>query len=278
MVAETLFADARVRKISFTGSTEVGKELIRLSADQVKRLSLELGGHAPYVIFDDADLEEAVDGLIASKFRNAGQTCVCANRIYVQRGIYDEVRRGRSPRRSRRWSSAPATSRRRHDRAADRRPRGRQGRRARAGRDRATAPACVTGGERLTEGELRARLVLRADRARRRHPRDADLPRGDVRPGRGADAVRDRGGGDRARPTTRSTGSPRTSTPATTRGCCASPRSSSTGSSAPTRASSAPPTRRSAASRSRATAARAAPSASTSTSTTKYVLVAGVGI
>jgi len=89
MVAETLFADRRVRKVSFTGSTEVGKELIRLSAHQVKRLSLELGGHAPYVIFNDADLEQSVDGLIASKFRNAGQTCVCANRVFVQRDIYD---------------------------------------------------------------------------------------------------------------------------------------------------------------------------------------------
>ncbi len=94
MVAEQLFGDPRVRKISFTGSTEVGKDLIRASADQVKRLSLELGGHAPYVIFDDADLDQAVDGLIASKFRNAGQTCVCANRVYVQNGVYDEfVRR-----------------------------------------------------------------------------------------------------------------------------------------------------------------------------------------
>jgi succinate-semialdehyde dehydrogenase / glutarate-semialdehyde dehydrogenase len=91
MVAQQLFSDARVRKISFTGSTEVGKELIRASADQVKRLSLELGGHAPYVIFDDADLDGAVDGLIASKFRNAGQTCVCANRTYVQAGVYDDV-------------------------------------------------------------------------------------------------------------------------------------------------------------------------------------------
>ena len=91
MVAGTIFGDRRVRKISFTGSTEVGKELIRLSAGQVKRLSLELGGHAPYLIFDDADLDEAVDGLIASKFRNAGQTCVCANRTYVQSGIYDDV-------------------------------------------------------------------------------------------------------------------------------------------------------------------------------------------
>jgi succinate-semialdehyde dehydrogenase/glutarate-semialdehyde dehydrogenase len=91
MVAEVLFDDPRVRKISFTGSTEVGKELIRLSAGHVKRLSLELGGHAPYLIFDDADLDGAVDGLIASKFRNAGQTCVCANRTFVQSGIYDDV-------------------------------------------------------------------------------------------------------------------------------------------------------------------------------------------
>src|SRR3954468_24824393 len=91
MVGQKLFGDPRVRKISFTGSTEVGKQLIRQSAENVTRLSLELGGHAPYVIFDDAELEGAVDGLIASKFRNAGQTCVCANRIFVQRGVHDEV-------------------------------------------------------------------------------------------------------------------------------------------------------------------------------------------
>jgi succinate-semialdehyde dehydrogenase / glutarate-semialdehyde dehydrogenase len=89
MVGETLFGDPRVRKISFTGSTEIGKKLIELSAGNVTRLSLELGGHAPYLVFDDADLDEAVEGLIASKFRNAGQTCVCANRTYVQAGIHD---------------------------------------------------------------------------------------------------------------------------------------------------------------------------------------------
>jgi succinate-semialdehyde dehydrogenase/glutarate-semialdehyde dehydrogenase len=90
-VSTTLLADPRVRKLSFTGSTPVGKELMRLAADNVTRLSLELGGHAPFIIFDDADLGPAVDSLIASKFRNAGQTCVCANRVYVQRGVYDEV-------------------------------------------------------------------------------------------------------------------------------------------------------------------------------------------
>lgn len=88
--SDTIFNDERVRKISFTGSTEVGKILIANSAKTVKRLSLELGGNAPFLVFDDADLTAAVKGAIASKFRNAGQTCVCANRIFVQRGIYDQ--------------------------------------------------------------------------------------------------------------------------------------------------------------------------------------------
>ncbi len=88
--SDTIFADDRVRKVSFTGSTDVGKLLIRSSATTVKRLSLELGGNAPFIVFDDADLEAAVSGAIASKFRNTGQTCVCANRIFVQRGIYDQ--------------------------------------------------------------------------------------------------------------------------------------------------------------------------------------------
>jgi len=78
-----------VRKIGFTGSTAVGKLLMRQSASTVKKVSLELGGNAPFIVFDDADLDAAVDGAIASKFRNAGQTCVCANRIFVQAGIHD---------------------------------------------------------------------------------------------------------------------------------------------------------------------------------------------
>lgn len=87
--SETIFADERVRKVSFTGSTEVGKLLIRQSAETVKRLSLELGGNAPLIVFDDADFDAALSGALASKFRNAGQTCVCANRIFVQRGLYE---------------------------------------------------------------------------------------------------------------------------------------------------------------------------------------------
>ena len=78
-----------VRKVSFTGSTEVGRILLRQSADSVKKLSLELGGNAPFIVFDDADLDAAVEGALASKYRNAGQTCVCANRIYVQDSVYE---------------------------------------------------------------------------------------------------------------------------------------------------------------------------------------------
>lgn len=88
-VGQALCADPRVRKLSFTGSTNVGKILYRQSADTVKKLTLELGGNAPLIVFDDADLDKAVAGAMASKYRNAGQTCVCANRILVQAGIYD---------------------------------------------------------------------------------------------------------------------------------------------------------------------------------------------
>ncbi|WP_207099960.1 NAD-dependent succinate-semialdehyde dehydrogenase [Paracoccus shandongensis] len=78
-----------VRKLTFTGSTEVGRILLRQAADQVLKCSMELGGNAPFIVFDDADLDAAVEGAMASKFRNNGQTCVCANRIYVQAGVYD---------------------------------------------------------------------------------------------------------------------------------------------------------------------------------------------
>ncbi|MFB2530557.1 NAD-dependent succinate-semialdehyde dehydrogenase [Paracoccus sp. p3-h83] len=78
-----------VRKLTFTGSTEVGRILLRQAADQVMKCSMELGGNAPFIVFDDADLDAAVDGAMMSKFRNNGQTCVCANRIYVQAGVYD---------------------------------------------------------------------------------------------------------------------------------------------------------------------------------------------
>ncbi|WP_321903372.1 NAD-dependent succinate-semialdehyde dehydrogenase [Paraburkholderia tropica] len=88
-VVDVWLDDARVRKITFTGSTPVGKHLARRSADTLKKLSLELGGNAPFIVFDDADLDAAVEGLMISKFRNGGQTCVCPNRVYVQAGVHD---------------------------------------------------------------------------------------------------------------------------------------------------------------------------------------------
>jgi succinate-semialdehyde dehydrogenase/glutarate-semialdehyde dehydrogenase len=89
-VGRELCSNPVVRKISFTGSTEVGRLLMRQCSDQIKKVALELGGNAPFIVFDDADIDEAVDGAIQAKFRNAGQTCVSANRIYVQSGVHDE--------------------------------------------------------------------------------------------------------------------------------------------------------------------------------------------
>ncbi|POR32731.1 Glutarate-semialdehyde dehydrogenase DavD [Tolypocladium paradoxum] len=89
-VGEVLTTDPAVKKVSFTGSTGVGKLLMKQSSSTLKKLSMELGGNAPFIVFDDADIDLAVAGAIASKFRSSGQTCVCANRIYVQAGIYDE--------------------------------------------------------------------------------------------------------------------------------------------------------------------------------------------
>lgn len=89
-VGKLLCESDTVRHLSFTGSTEVGRILMQQCAPTVKKLALELGGNAPFIVFDDADLESAVDGAIASKYRNAGQTCVCANRLYVQDGVYEQ--------------------------------------------------------------------------------------------------------------------------------------------------------------------------------------------
>lgn len=88
-IGAEMTANPIVRKLTFTGSTEVGAELYRQSAPTIKKLGLELGGNAPFIVFDDADLDEAVEGALIAKFRNNGQTCVCANRLYVQDGVYD---------------------------------------------------------------------------------------------------------------------------------------------------------------------------------------------
>jgi succinate-semialdehyde dehydrogenase/glutarate-semialdehyde dehydrogenase len=88
-IAEELTGNPVVRKISFTGSTEIGRQIMEKCAHDIKKVSLELGGNAPFIVFEDADLDAAVDGALASKFRNAGQTCVCANRLYVHDKVYD---------------------------------------------------------------------------------------------------------------------------------------------------------------------------------------------
>ena len=88
-VGGELTCNPLVRKLSFTGSTEIGRQLMEQCAKDIKKVSLELGGNAPFIVFDDADLDKAVEGALASKFRNAGQTCVCANRLYVQDSVYD---------------------------------------------------------------------------------------------------------------------------------------------------------------------------------------------
>jgi succinate-semialdehyde dehydrogenase/glutarate-semialdehyde dehydrogenase len=89
VIGAELTGNPLVRKITFTGSTEVGRVLIAQSAETIKKLSMELGGNAPFLIFDDADIDDAVTGLIATKYRNTGQACISANRVYVQDGIYD---------------------------------------------------------------------------------------------------------------------------------------------------------------------------------------------
>ena len=88
-IGEELCTNPLVKKITFTGSTEVGKKLIQMSASTVKKVSMELGGNAPFLVFDDADLDRAVEGAVTAKYRNSGQTCVCTNRFFVQAGIYD---------------------------------------------------------------------------------------------------------------------------------------------------------------------------------------------
>src|SRR5262249_25080690 len=88
-IGAEMTANPTVRKLTFTGSTEIGAELYRQSAPTIKKLGLELGGNAPFIVFDDADVDAAVEGALIAKFRNNGQTCVCANRIYVQEAVYD---------------------------------------------------------------------------------------------------------------------------------------------------------------------------------------------
>ena len=239
VIGGELTSNPAVRKLSFTGSTEIGKLLMAQCADTVKKVSLELGGNAPFVVFDDADLEAAIDGAILCKFRNSGQTCISANRILVQDGVHDEfVARfdeavgalkvgnglddgvqvgplidGAAVEKVE-WHVADATSR---------------------------GAELVRGGSRL-EGTFFEPTVLTGVTSAM-----AMSCRGDLRPGRRNPAVRDRSRRRSSSRTTHRTASLRTSTAATSAGSGASRRGSSTGSSASTPASSPPRWRRSAA-------------------------------
>ena len=227
-----------VRKLGFTGSTEVGKLLMAQCAGQVKKVSLELGGNAPFIVFDDADLDAAIAGALTCKYRNSGQTCISANRILVQDAVYDEfVARFTEGVRDARRRRRPGRARRR--RPADRRAGHREGRAPRRRRARRTAPSCCSAAERHERGGA----VLHAVGADRHHRRDGDQQRGDVRPRRGHQPLRRPRRRRCARPTTRPTACRATSTAATWRACGACPRRWSTASSASTPASSRPRSR-----------------------------------
>ncbi len=180
-----------VRKLTFTGSTEIGKKLMAQCAGTVKKLSLELGGNAPFIVFDDADLDAAVQGAIASKYRNTGQTCVCANRLLVQEGVYDEF--------ARRLAEAVGKLR-----VGD----GLKGAtdqgplidsKAVAKVEEHVADAVAQGGE-DPGGRQAARArrhVLRAHHSHRRDAANDGGARGDLRPGGSAVQIQDRGGSHR---------------------------------------------------------------------------------
>ena len=228
-----LTSNPTVRKLSFTGSTEVGKLLMSQCASTVKKVSLELGGNAPFIVFDDADLDAAVAGAMASKYRNAGQTCVCANRILVQDGIYDAF--------AARMAEAVGALKvgnglddGTHQGPPHRHARGREGR----GGTSRTRRRRVLEGRRGRRAPLSRRELLPAHPAHRRHHLHGGRARGDVRSGGTAVPLLDRGRGYRAWPTTPSSVSRRTSTAATSVASGGCPRAWSTASSASTRGSS----------------------------------------
>ena len=187
-----LTANPLVRKLTFTGSTEVGAKLLAQCAPTIKKTAMELGGNAPFIVFDDADLDAAVAGAMASKYRNTGQTCVCANRILVQdgrlRGVHRQAEDGGGGDEGRQRHGAG-----REPGAADQRRRGEEG----GGARRRCAEARREAGHRRASPQA-GRQLLRADPAGGGADGGADVPRGDVRPGGAAVPLQDRGGGDQA--------------------------------------------------------------------------------
>ena len=190
LVSETLIASRVIRKISFTGSTNVGKHLMRLCADSMTRLTMELGGHAPVLIFDDCDLEKTLDMVVPQKFRNAGQVCVSPTRFYVQSGIYDAFIKGFAERTQKvkigngleeGVKMGPLANKRRPD-AID----------ALVQDAKAKGARVMAGGERGDGGFFfQPTLARRRPQHRRHHERGA------VRPGRGEPSVRHVRGSDR---------------------------------------------------------------------------------
>ena len=195
-----------VRKLGFTGSTEVGKLLMAQCAGQVKKVSLELGGNAPFIVFDDADLSEALAGAMLCKFRNSGQTCISANRFLVQDGIYDDFV-GAFIEAVAALKVADGFTEGVAGRAADRRAGSREGRAPRGG--------CARAGSRAAcRRESDRGAVLPAVRAHRSHDGHGNELRGDLRPCRGHQPLHDATPRRSRSRTTRRTASRRTSTPA----------------------------------------------------------------
>ena len=192
-VSKPIISDPRLRKLTFTGSTEVGRKLVEQSAEGLLRTSMELGGNAPFLVFPDADVDAAVEGAVIAKMRNIGEACTAANRFHVADNGRGGVRR-EAGRQARRDEGRARHRGRRQGRAADRRHAARQGRRAGRRRHRQGRA-----GARRRPRARRRRLLLRADRARRRDRRRAAAQGGDLRPGRPGDRLRRRGRRDRRR-------------------------------------------------------------------------------
>ena len=212
--------DTRVRVVSFTGSTEVGRKLLHEAADNIVKPAMELGGNAPFIVFEDADIDAAIDGAMIAKMRNMGEACTAANRFYVHEKVHDEFAKkltakmggaedGQRPRRRRR--ARPAGQRGR-PRQGDRTGR-RRGVEGRQGPDR-------------RQDAGRPGLLLSGDGAHQRAGRRQDAERGNLRAGRLDPDLQDRGRGRSSAPTTPNTASSPISTPRTCRAACACPRSS----------------------------------------------------
>ena len=207
--SETLQADDRLRKVSFTGSTGVGKVLVRQSADQLQRLSMELGGNAPFIVFEDADVDAAVDGAMIAKMRNMGEACTAANRFLVHRSVAQEFAEKLGER------MGGLTLGRGQDDGVDVGPLIDE--KAVESVSQLVTDAIHDGATVVTGGQAPdgTGLLLPADRAARRTGRLRDQRAGDLRAGGADQHLRVGGRGDPGRPTTPSTAWRRTSTRAT---------------------------------------------------------------